>query len=76
MDELASGRESGLASFKTNVRAAMKLAGGSRNSDTALPFESNFRAITHPFFLVMATLHVATGALLWITQSQPTLSRR
>jgi hypothetical protein len=30
-----SGREGALVSFKTNVRAAMKLAGGSRNSDAA-----------------------------------------
>jgi hypothetical protein len=44
----ASRCESGLVSFITNVRAATKLAGGSRNFDPALPFESNFRAITHP----------------------------
>jgi len=65
-----------LVSFKTDVRAATKLAGGSENSAAALPFESNFRAITHPFFFAMAMLRVATGALLWITQNLPRRSLR
>jgi hypothetical protein len=45
MEKPTRRREGELVSSKTNVRAAMKLAGGSENSDPALPFESNFRAI-------------------------------
>jgi hypothetical protein len=50
MEKPTRRREGELVSSKTNIRAAMKLAGGSENSDPALPFESNFRAIPHPNF--------------------------